>query len=107
MILATLLMACSSSFAADTNPDLGRQTFIKWCAPCHAPGDAYPGTMALRAKYKGSLPDALEERTDLTPEMIKYFVRNGVTIMPFFRKTEISDTELDAMSQFLTKQPAK
>ncbi|MNR57119.1 hypothetical protein D3C85_1778320 [compost metagenome] len=61
----------------------------------------------MRAKYKGALPDALEQRTDLNPEMVKYFVRNGVTIMPFFRKTEISDAELNAVADFLTKQPTK
>ena len=104
--IATLLAAAGSSFAAEAPADLGKQVYQKWCAPCHAPGDLYPGTLALRAKYRGALPDALEQRTDLTPELVKYFVRNGITIMPFFRKTEISDVELDAMAQFLTKRPA-
>ncbi|SCZ05997.1 MULTISPECIES: cytochrome c [unclassified Pseudomonas] len=107
IIMTFLAVAAFNSFAADNNPDLGKQVYQKWCAPCHAPGDLYPGTLALRAKYKGALPDALEHRTDLNPEMIKYFVRNGVTIMPFFRKTEISDTELSAITKFLTKQPTK
>ncbi|WLH65193.1 cytochrome c [Pseudomonas sp. FP2300] len=107
MIMATLLVAATNSYAGDNNPDLGKQEYQKWCTPCHAPGDQYPGTLALRAKYKGALPDVLEQRTDLSPEMIKYFVRNGITIMPFFRKTEISDTELNAMADFLTKQPTK
>jgi len=107
VIMGILLVAAFNSFAADNNPDLGKQVYQKWCAPCHAPGDLYPGTLALRAKYKGALPDALEQRTDLSPEMVKYFVRNGITIMPFFRKTEISDAELNAMADFLTNQPAK
>jgi mono/diheme cytochrome c family protein len=106
-IMGILLVTAFNSLAADNNPDLGKQVYQKWCSPCHAPGDLYPGTLALRAKYKGALPDALEQRTDLSPEMVKYFVRNGITIMPFFRKTEISDAELNAMADFLTKQPAK
>jgi (+)-pinoresinol hydroxylase len=35
------------------------------------------------------------------PEITRTFVRNGVTIMPFFRKTEISDEELDALAAYL------
>ncbi|NKJ49050.1 hypothetical protein CIC12_20380 [Burkholderia sp. SG-MS1] len=88
----------------DTNQlPQGKHVFQQWCAACHAPGHAYPGTVALEAKYKGALPDALEERTDLNPQMVKYFVRHGVTIMPFFRKTEISDSDLAALAAYLTK----
>lgn len=107
MMYAISWLAATHCFAADGDPVLGKQVYEKWCAPCHAPGDLYPGTLALRAKYKGALPDALEQRSDLTPEMVKYFVRNGVTIMPFFRKTEISDAELNAIADYLTKQGTK
>ena len=62
-----------------------------------------PGTDALAAKYKGAKPARLEERTDLTPEFIKTFVRNGVSVMPFFRKTELSDADLEALSAYLTR----
>jgi mono/diheme cytochrome c family protein len=34
---------------------------------------------------------------------VKTFVRNGVSIMPFFRKTEISDADLDAIAAYLTR----
>ena len=84
--------------------NVGRLTYDKWCAPCHAPGPQHPGTQALDALYKGSKPGALVERTDLTPPIVKQFVRHGVSVMPFFRKTEISDTELDALASFLSKQ---
>ena len=36
--------------------------------------------------------------------MIKTFVRHGVLFMPTFRKTEISDADLDAIAASLTKQ---
>ncbi len=45
----------------------------------------------------------LEQRTDLTPEVIKYFVRNGVTVMTRFRKTELDDADLDAVAAYLTR----
>ena len=84
--------------------NVGQLTYDKWCAPCHAPGPDHPGTQALDALYKGSKPGALIERKDLTPPIVKQFVRKGVSVMPFFRKTEISDAELDALSAFLAKQ---
>ena len=59
------------------------------------------------AKYQGTLPALLEERTDMSPELIRTFVRNGITIMPFFRKTEVSDTDLDALVAYLTRNNKK
>jgi mono/diheme cytochrome c family protein len=84
--------------------NIGQLTYDKWCAPCHAPGPDHPGTQALDALYRGTKPGALIERRDLTPPIVKQFVRKGVSVMPFFRKTEISDAELDALSAFLAKQ---
>jgi len=34
---------------------------------------------------------------------VKYFVRHGISVMPQFRKTEISDAELDALAAFLSR----
>lgn len=65
-----------------------------------------PGTAALAAKYSGQVPAALEERSDLTPDVVKFFVRHGVSIMPPFRKTEITDAELDALANYLGRKPA-
>ncbi|MBM7061037.1 c-type cytochrome [Pseudomonas sp. UL073] len=81
----------------------GKEVFQQWCAACHAPGIRHPGTLALEAKYKGAVPAALEERKDLAPQFITYFVRNGVSIMPFFRKTEVSDQDLEALTRYLTE----
>jgi mono/diheme cytochrome c family protein len=73
------------------------------CSVCHGPMPERPGTRALAAKYKGSLPAMLEERRDLSPELIRSVVRNGITVMPHFRKTELSDTQLDAIVAYLTR----
>ena len=77
--------------------------FDKWCAPCHGAGPGKPATAALAFKYKGAKPALLEERTDLTPEIVKYMVRNGVFTMPPSRKTEISDADLDDLAAYLSK----
>jgi len=73
------------------------------CSVCHGPMPERPGTRALAAKYKGSVPAMLEERRDLSPELIRAVVRNGITVMPHFRKTELSDTQLDAIVAYLTR----
>jgi mono/diheme cytochrome c family protein len=79
--------------------------FAKWCAPCHSRGPGNPGTAALAVLYKNSKPAALEDRTDLTPALIKQAVRHGVNVMPQFRKTEISDADLEALSAYLSRTP--
>jgi mono/diheme cytochrome c family protein len=104
--LATTKVAISAEPAGAAKSDahaVGQLTYEKWCAPCHAPGPDHPGTQALDALYRGSKPGALIERADLTPPIVKQFVRKGVSVMPFFRKTEISDAELDALAAFLSK----
>jgi mono/diheme cytochrome c family protein len=74
------------------------------CAVCHGPMPERPGTRALAAKYKGTLPAMLEERRDLSPELIRAVVRNGITVMPQFRKTELSDSQLEAIIAYLTRE---
>ena len=71
------------------------------CAPCHAPGPGHPGTQSLQLKYAGKLPPALLDRTDLAPQAVAVFVRQGVLLMAPFRKTEITDAELAALSAYV------
>ena len=101
--IAAALAFVSAAHAQDTAKPDGKAVFTKWCAPCHGDGPGKPGTAALQALYKGAKPAMLEQRTDLVPEITKTFVRNGVSVMPFFRKTEISDAELDALARYLAK----
>ena len=100
---AVLALLLPATVRADATQDPGRVVYEKWCAPCHDPGINHPGTHALMAKYSGTKPAALVERTDLPPDIVKHFVRHGITIMPPFRKTEISDTELDALAAYLSR----
>jgi mono/diheme cytochrome c family protein len=103
-LAAAALSICAFAFAAESPTSQGKAVFEKWCAPCHAPGPGHPGTTAIAALYQGSKPAPLEERTDLTPDVVKQFVRKGVSVMPFFRKTEISDAELDALARYLAHE---
>jgi (+)-pinoresinol hydroxylase len=84
-------------------PRRGYVEYQKFCSQCHGEGVGKPGTLALADKYKGKKPALLEARTDLDPAIVKLFVRNGVSVMPFFRKTEISDEDLDAIAAYLSR----
>lgn len=105
-LLSVIVMIAVPVFAQYSPPTAaGKLIYDKWCVPCHSSDTSgnYPGTVALQVKYKGKVPAALEERTDLTREMITTYVRHGVSIMPPFRKTEISDQELQVMIDYLVK----
>jgi len=103
LAVASLILA-SAAFAAPPDQEQierGHKVYDKWCFPCHGSGQGRPGTASLAAR--GQKPAVLEERTDLTAPTIKQFVRHGVLFMPTFRKTEISDADLDAIAAYLTQ----
>ena len=103
LAVASLILA-SAAFAAPPDQEQierGHKVYEKWCLPCHGSGQGRPGTASLAAR--GQKPAVLEERTDLTAPTIKQFVRHGVLFMPTFRKTEISDADLDAIAAYLTR----
>ena len=82
----------------------GAAVFNNWCSACHSRGPQNaPGTASLQMKYQGSVPAALEDRRDLTPDLVKFFVRNGVAMMAPLRKTEVSDADLEALAAYLTR----
>lgn len=115
VVLLSSLMYGLTARAADGTQQaqrlLGKRVYDTWCVECHGPGPGrdglgLTGTAALQAKYAGKVPAVLDERTDLTPDIVRFFVRSGVSLMPFFRKTEISDDELAALGTYLSRPNA-
>ncbi|WP_226632852.1 c-type cytochrome [Novosphingobium profundi] len=114
LALATLASALPAQGSPPAQEEVarGKAVFARHCAACHGrgPGDdgspKLPGTAALAARYQGSLPGALEEREDLDTETILYFVRHGSGPMPMFRKTEVSDADVGAISAYLSASAA-
>jgi mono/diheme cytochrome c family protein len=87
--------------AAGHTQSAGAKIFGKWCGDCHSSAGG-PGSMALQRKYQANLPAILEQRDDLAPDYVKAVVRHGISFMPSFRKTEISDAELTLLAAYLT-----
>jgi len=92
-----------STIATAGRPN-GYAQFQAACSVCHGDGPAKPGTRALAAKYRGGEPALLEQRTDLSAELIRTMVRQGVSVMAPLRKTELSDADLDAIVAYLTRK---
>jgi mono/diheme cytochrome c family protein len=103
LLIALSLLFVAHAYAADDAASVqkGKQIYEYWCATCHGP--ELPGTVALETKYKGAKPALLDQRTDLLPPVTKTFVRKGVSVMPFFRKTEITDADLDALAAYIVR----
>ena len=92
----------SSSLSAQTAAQArGKEVYDHWCAPCHAPGPGHPGTQSLELKYRGEIPPVLEDRDDLSREFVRTIVRSGILMMAPFRKTEVTDSELDDIAAYL------
>ncbi|MEJ0007101.1 MAG: cytochrome c [Steroidobacteraceae bacterium] len=102
LVLGTVLpFSAQAASPLTATPDTGKAVYEHWCAPCHAPGPGHPGTQSLQLKYGGKLPAVLLERTDLAPQAIAVFVRQGVLLMAPFRKTEITDAELAGLTAYV------
>jgi mono/diheme cytochrome c family protein len=97
-----ILLAAVLAGGAQAATPSGKAVYEHWCAPCHAPGPGHPGTQSLQMKYQGKLAPVLLDRTDLTPQAVSVFVRQGVLLMAPFRKTEITDAELAALAAYVT-----
>jgi mono/diheme cytochrome c family protein len=100
LIAGALVVLTSIAHAAEPS---GQAVYEHWCAPCHAPGPGHPGTQSLQLKYAGKTPAVLLDRTDLNAQAVAAFVRQGVLLMAPFRKTEISDAELAALTAYVAK----
>jgi len=101
--LPFVALAALTPIAQAADKPSGQAVYEHWCAPCHAPGPGHPGTQSLQIKYGGKTSAVLLERTDLSPQAVATFVRQGILLMAPFRKTEISDAELTALTAYVAQ----
>ena len=107
--LSLLLALATPAWAQDASEDSplarGKAVYDQWCIICHGEDDPASGggTAALAFLYQGALPAKLEDRSDMTPELITELVRRGRFGMPNFRLTEISERQLEDMIAYLRR----
>lgn len=101
--LLVLSFAYGAAAAQDSALALGERIYVDKCEYCHGDGVQKGGTFVLEARYEDAMPALLTERTNLTPEYISAVVRTWTNGMAAFRPAEISDSELEALIAFLTR----
>jgi cytochrome c5 len=103
--LTCLLMASARVLAAEPaalspQQEHGKKVYNGLCVFCHAPGLWGTTTLAKRMDKQHAV---LDGRTDLAPATIRVAVRVGIGSMPPLRKTEVTDSDLDAVIAYLTR----
>ncbi len=110
--LASLLAVVAATTANAQDADLvlkGQAVFKHSCAPCHGVGAGddgramLPASQSLQLKYRGEKSQFLEDRQDLPYPVLRTFVRRGSWSMPGFRKTEVSDADVEAIAAYLAQ----
>lgn len=95
------LLAVGLVAAAGAAETTGEHVFAKWCAGCHVDSPFAPGTVVLTARL-GKEKAVLADRDDLPDPYVRALVRGGRAGMPSFRRTEISEPELDLLVDWLS-----
>ena len=101
VLLSLIALGTSQSAPGDVAVERGHALFAGSCAYCH--GQKGFATTLL-AKRLGAQSAVLETRTDLSPALIRAAVRHGINGMPWYRRSELSDADLDDIVSFLTRQ---
>lgn len=99
----TLASAALGAAPAAETPDAaqrGEQIFNSRCIFCHGEGLGHPAWQMLALK-KGKDKAEILGRPDLTQAYIEHVVRNGYIEMPPFRPSEISNSDLDALANYV------
>ena len=97
---ALLLGITGMTANAEERPRPGEESWALFCEGCHRPDGEGPGAVMLQRRF-GDQRMAIKGNTTLTPEYIKQVVRNGFLEMAPLRPTDITDSELDLLIEFL------
>ncbi len=110
-LMIVIVGAGKTAHAADAAANAGMNAeadgaaiYEHYCTVCHDRGNGHPGTQSLVSLY-GKEKAALTDRDNLTPEYVRFMVRNGRGLMPGFRTAEISDEELKMLAAYLAAGP--
>jgi mono/diheme cytochrome c family protein len=97
--LVCALLAMGTVHAADSQDS--KALFTGRCGMCHQTNGMGVGILARRPgdTSKG----LLEQREDLSAAVVKVVVRNGIGNMPRISRAEVSDPQLAAIAQYLSR----
>ena len=98
-----LALLCGAAAARPEPALTGKQVFDRHCIHCHGPDPGYAGTRQLGIT-RGADKAVLEERPDLTPEYVRHVVRHGLKAMPAFVPSDLTDAQLQELTDYLTRR---
>ena len=98
--VALLVMTAPRTGAAELT---GQEIFDRHCVHCHGSSNEAVGTLQL-ARTRGTDKALLTERRDLPPEYIRIVIRHGLKAMPAFVPSDLTDAQLKALTDYLTRQ---
>ena len=78
----------------------GKQLFHQKCEMCHGAAGMGTGLLARRMKPEVAL---LEKRDDLSAAYVQRAARIGILNMPPITRGDVSDPQLTAIAQYLSK----
>ena len=99
-LFLALLAGAAHAQALTGRQIYGKAVYDGTCAFCHGPRGFATTLLKRRVGEANSL---LAERTNLTAAYIKLAVRHGVMSMPWYRRSELSDDDLAAITDYLTR----
>lgn len=102
-LLFTLPMAAPTHAAEAppaSNASPGGALFSQRCGLCHR--GSGPGVFMLERRL-GSEKSIIETRSDLTADLVRAVVRQGIGSMPRFSRGEVTDAELAEIAAYLTR----
>lgn len=81
----------------------GDALYSNRCGACHLEGGMGTNLLTVQRMRLGEPPEKglLVNRNDLLPEYIRTVVREGKVAMPRLTRVEVTDSELDAIVDFL------
>lgn len=100
LALGPLVYAAEPTESLSDAQRVGQTLFNDSCAFCHG---VRGHATTLLSKRLGSDTAVLERRTDLSAELIRHVVRHGINSMPWYRRAELSDAQLESIVAYLTR----
>jgi len=101
LVLAALPTGLSAAEPKLTaQQEQGQALYRGTCLHCH--GERVWGTFTLGRRL-GASNALLENRTDLARPYVEAVIRRGVGSMPAYRRTELSDAEVKAIADYLSR----
>ena len=101
VVLGTTAIVPIAALSQTEEPRAPEQVFSTRCAYCHDAAGC--GTRALARRMPESEAPLLD-RKDLPPAYTVYVVRRGIGSMPQFNPSELTDTELEDLANWLANR---